>query len=219
MGNVITDGDFSTASAVSDFRFSAPFAQYGINNLYVVEQDFVIDRASFSPLAVDTAHPTLAGFFLALETPMQPVAFAGTVKWTRRYAQVPASFSRPGGTYPYTFPVMFTGVTDTSRLFAKPLVVNCRIQVDFFHTSDPNTIAVVEPQRYINSFSNVDATSPYGEPVVTNAGFGVTPTLPTLATYQAWIAAGVEIVAEACKITPNWMGNIHMRETIYVKAH
>lgn len=219
MSNLITDGDFSTASAVSDFRFSAPFAQYGIVNLYVVEQDFVINRASFAPLAIDTAHPTLAGYFLALETPMQAVAVEGTVKWTRRYAQVPASFSRKGGTYPYTFPILFTGVTSTSRLFSKPLVVDSRVQVDFFHISDSTTVPVIEPQRYINSLSGFDATSPYGEPVVTDPGFGVTPTVPDLTTYNSWVSGGIEIVPEASKVTPNWMGTIQMRETLYIKAH
>jgi hypothetical protein len=218
MSNVITDGDFSTASAVSDYRFSAPFSQYGVNTLYVMDQDFVIDRASFVPLAIDTPHPILSDFYLAVETPMQPVSFAGTVKWTRRYAQVPASFSHAGGTYPYAFPILYTGVTSTSRLFSKPLTVNCRVQVDFFHSSDSTTVAVIEPQRYINSLSGFDATSPYGEPVVTDPGFGVTPTIPDLSTYNSWVSGGIEIVPEASKLTPNWMGNIHMRETIYIKA-
>lgn len=218
MSNVITDGDFSTAGAVSDFRFSAPFAQFGVNTLYVVEQDFVIHRASFLPLAIDTAHPTLADYFLAIETPMQPVSKEGIVKWTRRYSKVPAAFSHAGGIYPYTFPILYTGVLNTSRLFSKPLSVNTRIQVDFFHTSDSTSVAAIEPQRYINSISGFDATSQYGEPVVTDPGFGVTPTVPDLTTYNSWVSGGIEIVPEASKVTPNWMGNIHMRETVYIKA-
>lgn len=219
MLNIITDGDFSAAAVNSALRYSAPFVQFGVKDLYVVEQDFVIDAQFFTPLAIDTAHPTLANYFLAAETSPVPVAFEGTVKWTRRYAKVPTSFSHAGGTYPYAFPIIFTGVLSTSRLFAKPFSVNSRIQVDFFHAADSTTVAVIEPQRYINSFSGFDATSPYGEPVVTNPGFGVTPTIPDLSTYVGWVAAGTEIVPEASKLTPNWMGNIHMRETIYLKAH
>lgn len=220
MANFITDGNFDLAEAISDFRFSAPFVQYGVNTLYVVEQDFVINRNSFSPLAIDTPHPTLSGYFLAAETPMQPVALADTVRWTRRYSQVPSTFSHAGGTYPYTFPVMWTGLNDTSRLFPQNITVSSRVQVDFFHSIDSDSVPVIEPQRYVIATSpNTDATSPWGQPVVTNAGFGVTPTIPDLATYQSWIAGGVELVPEASKITPNWMGYIHMRETIYIKAH
>jgi len=220
MSDIITDGDFSSASPVSDYRYSAPFAQFAINNLYLVEQDFVIESTHFSPLAIDTAHPLLADFYLAMETPMQPTSMSNIMRWTRKYSKVPPSFSRPGGTYPYSFPVMWTGVNDTSRLFAKPITVNARIQTDFFHTSDANTITIIEPQRYVLALApTVDATSPWGEPVVTNAGFGIAETTPDLATYQAWVAGGIEIVPEASKITPNWMGNIHMRETIYLKAH
>ena len=220
MPQFITDGDFTTAQPVSAVRYSAPFSQYGINNLYVLEQDFVINVGQFAPLAIDTAHPTIAGFYLAVETPYQPTSLADVVRWTRRYASLPSSFSRPGGTYNYTFPVMYTGVNDTSRLFPKPLTVNSRIQVDFFRLSDPNTITVIEPQRYVIITSlDTDATSQWGQPVVTDAGFGLAATVPSLTTYKSWIATGTEIVAEASKITPNWMGNIHMRETIYVKAH
>lgn len=220
MSSFITDGDFTTAQPVSDIRYIAPFSDLGVNTILVVDQDFVINRANYSPLAIDTPHPTLLGYFLARETDPQPVVVNDTVRWTRRYSQVPSSFSRPGGTYVYTFPVMWTGLNATSRLFPKPISVGSRIQYDFFHTSDPNSITIIEPQRYVISTStNTDATSPWGEPVVTNAGFGVTPTIPDLATYQSWVVGGIEIVPEASKITPNWMGNIHMRETIYIKAH
>lgn len=219
MSDILTDGDFSTAHAVSGFRYSAPFAQFGINNLYVVEQDFVISEANFSPLAVDTAHPTLSGFFLALETPYAHVAIGNTVKWTRRYSQVPSSFSRPGGTYAYTFPVMLTGVLATSRTVAKPITVNARIQVDFFHTNDPDSISVTQPQRYFLAASpQSDATSPYGEPVVSDGSTFLAATVPDYTTYTGWIAGGIEIVPEASKITPNWNGNIHMRETVNLKA-
>lgn len=220
MSNILTDGDFTTAQPVSDIRYVAPFSDLGVNTILVIDQDFCINRANFSPLAIDTAHPTLGGYYLARETDPSPVSINDTVKWTRRYAQVPSSFSRPGGTYPYTFPVLYTGVNDTSRLFAKPLTVNCRIQRDFFHTSDPDSITIIEPQRYVIATNPTqDATSPWGEPVVTDAGFSVTETIPSLTTYQSWVAGGIEIVPEASKITPNWMGNIHMRETIYIKAH
>lgn len=220
MPDILTDGDFTVAAVVSDFRYSAPFAQYGIKDFYVVEQDFVIARASFAPLDIGTAHPTLANYFLAIETPMQPVSINNVVRWTRRYSKVPANFSRPGGTYAYSFPVMLTGDLTTSRLFSKPITVNSRIQVDFFQTSDPDTITIIQAQRYVLAVSpTIDATSPYGEPVVSDAAVGLAPTTPTQTTYSAWIAGGIELVPEASKVTPNWMGNIHMRETVYLKAH
>jgi len=219
MPDLITDGDFSTAANVSGYRYSAPFSQYGVNTLYVVEQDFVIAESAFSPLAIGTAHPTLTGFFLAVETPYQHTSLNNTVKWTRRYSKVPASFSHPGGTYAYTFPILLTGDLSTSRLFAKPLTVNARVQVDFFQTTDANSIAVIEAQRYVLATNpTIDATSPYGEPVVSDSTFSTAATVPSYTTYFAWIAGGIELVPEASKITPNWMGNIHMRETIYLKA-
>jgi len=223
MPDLITDGDFSTAKNISGLRYSAPFAQYGISNLYVVEQDFVINESSFSPLAVDTAHPTLPGFFLATESAYQHVSVNNTVKWTRRYAQVPSSFSRPGGTYNFTYPVMINpagAFVDTgSRLQPKTLTVPCRVLTEFIHTSDPDSISVIEAQRFVLAlYPAIDATSPFGQPAVSDLTTFSVATSPSFTTYNAWIAGGIEFVAEASKITPNWMGNIHMRETTYIKA-
>jgi hypothetical protein len=165
----------------------------------------------------------LAGFFLALETPMTPTAVANIMKWTRRYAQVPSSFSRPGGNFNYTFPVMINpagAFVDTgSRLQPKTLTVSCRIQTTFAHTSDPDSIPVTEAQRYVlAAYPNTDATSPFGQPVVSDLTTFSIATTPSYDTYASWIASGIELVPEASKITTNWMGNIHMIETIYIKA-
>lgn len=211
--------EFTTAQPVSDIRPIMPFSQFGVNSVYVYEQDFVQLRANFTPLAIDTAHPTIPNCYLALETNPQAVGRNDIVRWTRRYASVPTSFSHSGGTYPYTFPVILTGVNASSRLAPFSFSVASRVQVDFFHQSDPSTVAVIEPQRYVISTSpQSDATSPFGQPVVSNA-IAFVPTIPDQPTYSGWVTAGVEIVPEASKLTSYWMGYIHMRETIYIKAH
>jgi hypothetical protein len=219
MSDILTDGDFTIATAVSDIRESAPFVQFGIATIYVIDQDFCIARAFYSPLAIDTAHPTLAGYFLAKESPYQPVSINHIVKWTRTYSKVPSNFSRPSGTMPYTFPAMLTGDSTTSRLAPKTMTVNARMQTDFFHTSDPDSITVIQPQRYVlAAHTDTDASSSeFGQPIVTN-GAAFTETLPNVGAYKTMVATEIEIVPEASKITPNWMGNIHMRETLYIKA-
>lgn len=219
MPDLLLDNDFSVASPVSDLRFSAPLNQYGIPDLLISEQDFCIERSSFIPLAIDTPHPTLAGFFLASESPMQPTAVANIMKWTRKHCKVPASFSRPGGTYNYAFPAILSSSWAQSRQQPKTLTVASRIQTDFFHTSTPDSIPIIEAQRYIIAGRpGIDALGPQGQPCVSDASFTTAVTDPSAATYLSWVAGGVEIVPEMSKVTPFWNGFIHMRETIYVKA-
>lgn len=219
MAQFITDNDFTTAQPVSDVRSIMPFSQYAVNVAYVIEQDFVQLKANWTPLAIDSAHPTIPGYYLAIESNPVPAAVKQIVQWTRRYASLPASFSRSGGDYPYTFPAILTGVAASSRLAPFSFTVASRIQTDFFHQNDPTTIPTIEPQRYVISTSpQSDATSPYGQPVVTNP-VAYIATIPNQPTYSGWITSGTEIVPEASKLTSNWMGYIHMRETIYIKAH
>lgn len=216
-----TSGDFSLPVAITAPMFSKPFSDSGINIDYVLTQDFqmsLIDYVTNGPLALDTPHDNYVDFLLTKEGNIMDIG-GGKVKWTRTYAKLPATFSVAGGTYPYTFPAFNTGALITGRP-PITLTVISRIQRDFFHQADSTTIPIIQPQRYVlTTFPTYDAISSlFGQPVVQDDTVFSPLTVPSLTDYQAMIAAGDEIVPEASRITANWNGNFHMRETIYLKA-
>ena len=91
MPDFITDGDFTTASAVSGKRFSTAFP--GVVALNVLEQDFWINIANFSAVALNTAHAApYATYYLVEETAPQLVSHI-IRQWTRIYAEIPAARS------------------------------------------------------------------------------------------------------------------------------
>jgi hypothetical protein len=126
------DGDFAVAKAVSQPVFEAPFQ--GVNINYVLRQDFMQFKVSYVPLPLNTPHPDFATFILVAETPQQDCG-GGIVRWTRIYAQVPATYSQPQSvTYSFigfygSGGINVVGVVGRDRI---PRVVAGRVQFDYF---------------------------------------------------------------------------------------
>jgi hypothetical protein len=131
--NLIDDGGYTVAQPLDLQRMTAPFE--GDPNYYILEQDYDQYEANFTPLALNTPHPTAAGYFLVKETPLQPVGAGGVVKWTRRYALIPNTRSDLAS-MAYKFPALFGvfGVNITA-LVGRPaftVTTTARIQYDYF---------------------------------------------------------------------------------------
>lgn len=69
---------------------------------FLFEQDYVIERASFSPLALDTPHPDIPDAYLVEETPWEDIG-GNVVKWTRVYSKIPAAW-RDYESFAWTIP-------------------------------------------------------------------------------------------------------------------
>lgn len=138
-------GDFTAAQKVGKAEFSPPFS--GVNTDYLLTQDFMISLASFTPLALNTAHPDYASYFLVQEGPLKDVG-GGMVRWTRTYAYTPS----PRDDYTsisYNF-IGFYGFLTTASFVPGPtaiigrqrqtLNVTCRVHYDYFLYVDSSTI-------------------------------------------------------------------------------
>ena len=140
-------------------RFSQPFM--GDNGEYLLDQDFQVDIGSFAPLALNTVHPDYATYHLVGESQLQDLG-GGQVKWTRTYAQVPAT-RNDYSSIAYNF-IGYLGLNPTSigttpaaaSVLGRPRfvsVVNCRIQSDYFLVGagglfSPASIASIPEQKY-----------------------------------------------------------------------
>lgn len=217
-------GDFDVAEPISQLVFSEPFA--GVNISYVLTQQFMQARSEWMPLPLNTPHPAFTEFLLVEESPLEDTGVAGVVKWTRTYARVPASYDEPGGNYTYNFigfigefGINVTTVNGRER-FAKNVPV--KVVRDFFLV-DPATgipggpvydewenIPVNEAQRYnFGGIPELDVDYLGDSPPLASA------TEPNRTEYEALI--GTYIAAETSRLS-RWMGQIYMRETLYIKA-
>lgn len=107
MNTKIHDGNFATASPSSPARFSRPFQNDA--GAYILEQDFIVDAASYTPLALSTAHGTHSDYRLVAELPPQHIGNA-LLQFTRRYAKVPSArseFESYSATFPAIAPAKF----------------------------------------------------------------------------------------------------------------
>ena len=138
-----TDGDWTTASAVSLPVFSNPFPTDP--NPYVMTQDYVVRLNSFQPLALGTPHSVYPQFLLSKEGDRADLG-NGIVKWTRTYARaMPAAGYDLFETFAYKFIGQITAVTfegATTILNRKPQTwsVNSRVHYDYF-VVDPSLSA------------------------------------------------------------------------------
>lgn len=212
-------GVFAVATPISLPVFGCPFSKEGINIPYVLTQDFWQLQDNFAPLALDTPHPDFPDYILVSEGQSTDMK-GGVRQWTRTYAKVPDSFSRPGGEYSYLFPAFVTGSALTNRN-AKNLVVGLRTQYDFKLTGNPYVDLPTTPaQRWVLAGNaDVDAVDSQGQPALTsNTLPGVAFTVPTYQDYKdVWIPNGREFVPKAA--APEvWMGNIYWRRTLLIPA-
>jgi hypothetical protein len=221
------DGDFTTATAVGAARKSFPIE--GRNDSVVIEQDFMQALSSFAPLALNTPHPDVPTAYLVAETPLQDLG-SGIVRWTRVYAQVPATYTEPGGSYAYNYigfvgnVISQGGEVTLSVTGRERTVENSPVQItrEFFLVGAGQTYAqwqnipVISGQRYYGA-SGMDTD------YLTDAPPFVTATNPTRTAYLALVTADAaspssfSLVVEDSTVT-RWMGNIYMRETRRIKA-
>jgi hypothetical protein len=129
---VFYDGDFSTAKAAGDFRFSQPDSK--IPNGFVVRQEFWQLRSSWRSLAIGSAI-ALSGqnWYLIEETELRDMG-GGVCAWDRVYATIPNSWSTYS-TIPKTIKYLFTmwsGSTYlTAAIVSTTKTVRCQLIYDY----------------------------------------------------------------------------------------
>ena len=214
---VYEDGSFTEATPVNLPMFSAPFADQGINEDYILTQDYVQNLEDYAPLALDTPHDDYLDFMLASEGPKQDIG-GGKVQWTRIYAKLPDAFSRPAGNVAYNF-IGFAGtggINVPSATYRPRFTANvpCRKTLTFYRTSDPDTdITFVDATRYyFESDPNQDVDFLTDNPPFT------WESTPSRAEYETLIADDeYNITIEPARVSI-WMGNIYVQETLEIKA-
>jgi hypothetical protein len=211
--DLIFDGDFSTAKAISPLLYSAPIP--GVETKYVVTQKFCQQKDSIVPIAIGTEHPDLANFFLVEEN-IPAMAGGGILTWDRVYSKIPETHSEPS-TISYNFigyaGLFGNGVGTTGR-GRWTRSVNCEIQHDYFQIGTvayPTILDVprIVAQKYVagdDARFNVDYLYPAAGPITSS---------PTLEEYYALIDAETPIAAEDSALE-RWMGNILVRKTAYI---
>lgn len=244
--NTLKDGDFTTASAVTDPHFTAPFD--GDNGRYVLEEEYVIDNDYFlgQILALNTAHLTYPTYFLTNESEPQPTIAPGIVRWKRTYCAVPATRNDEGSlAYNFigywgktaglvgdaiTFPIIGRGrVSET---------VKCRIQNDYFlcgtggSYTTPANIPLILEQRYyfpLGSISGSTFTPAYTPGSLNDILYGSATDnlwdaaawgyiIPTYPTRANYQAAIVAgtEIVAEPSVLTRWKGNIYQRVTKYI---
>lgn len=230
------DGAVTSAQVQGGPRKSFPFE--GDNASFVLEQDYIVALTSFSPLALDTAHGTYTNAYLVKESQQENIG-GGLVKWTRTYAQIPASRSDYE-----TFNFKFPGYLATTGTVTPPYdsywvqtgngrdpftaTSNSRMLSEYFLCASgqtyetPSEIPILEVIKFtlaLNDQARIDY-------LLSDAGGYWSDSQPTREEWEDLIAGGAgigtgaaagEFIAEDSRIT-RWMGNIYCRQTRYVKA-
>lgn len=89
---LIIDGDWTTATPVNIPEFESPIP--GVAAEYMLKQRFRMSRNDYStagPLALNTAHPDYATFFLTSEDTRRDIGLGAMIEFTRTYCAVPAT--------------------------------------------------------------------------------------------------------------------------------
>jgi hypothetical protein len=229
---------FNPASAEAILPVSAPVLTSpftGVNIPYQLTQQFQCHASKYQPLALNTKWGTWAGavqadydgFILCSESPREPIG-GQTVRWTRTYAKIPASYSLPASTiYPFVGFQSASGVNVQAQSGRDPFSdkASARVQYDYFLIDAVNgtkngpiynkstNVPLIPKQRY---YLNKDLVAfRIFTALLTSVGVDSNPTVPSIEDYLAWIAGGIEIVAENSDID-TWIGNIAVRKTVYI---
>lgn len=230
------DGAVTSAQVQGGPRKSFPFE--GDNASFVLEQDYIVALTSFSPLALDTAHGTYTNAYLVKESQQENIG-GGLVKWTRTYAQIPASRS-DYETFNFKFPGLLSTTGNTETPYDQYWVQagngrdpftatsNSRMLSEYFLCASgqtyetPSEIPILEVIKFtlaLNDQARIDY-------LLSDAGGYWSDSQPTREEWEDLIAGGAgigtgasggEFIAEDSRIT-RWMGNIYCRQTRYVKA-
>ena len=233
MPQTILDGDFTLAQQLGPERQSFPFSINGDETSVIYEADFLQLLANFAALSSNSPHPSYSSAYLIEETPRLPwTTGSGIVKWTRRYATIPITRSEPTS-ISFRFPGIVV-YQQVNGLYAEYTIrvprnrtVNCRQQLDYFligangSYSNLQLIPSVQHTGFYTVLLNgsINLNPGQGNDVETlyPAADPLNRTTPTTDTWLAWVAGGVEVVAEDSTLQ-RWQGNIIQRTTKYVVA-
>ena len=235
MAAIKTDGTFTTATLCSPYRITLPIERD--ITAKIVEQDFMVAYGSYTPLALDTAHPTVTTAYLVKEAGHTQIG-NGIIQFTRVYATIPANRD-DYDTFTYTFPGLYStgdgnppynqyweSVTGEGR-DPFPDTVTSRVKNEYFLCATgqtyttPSAIPVIQGQEFALD-SNANARMYYLLP----EGEFVGDSTPTREAWETLAAGGTglgsgaaagEFIPEDSKLE-NYMGNIWVRKTRYIKA-
>ena len=241
MSQFLTDGDFTTAKVVSDIRYDTPIP--GVATAYIAEQDFCQFGVNYTPLAIGTAHPTLANFYLQKETALQPTSVKSIFQWTRIYAAVPATHYLPTslaytfvGYYGFTSPATIgTGAPQIVGRNPRAIIVPGTIQFDYFRLdgvtyTTPFDVPVINVQKYYAAGGTADTVAlnltdvaiAYSQAAATpqyeyDLTHETAAAYPTREAYEIMIANKTPIAAVGSQ-AKLWLdyGNIVQRQTTFV---
>lgn len=181
----------------------------GSTEKVLFRQRFQQDIASWVALTLNTPHGVSASFLLVREDDFQAIG-GGQQTWARYYAVTPSQRTE------YTnFSAQFPGMTfGANRRDPLAATSQAKITYDYFLVGTLPTLA---------QESRVTITGTYNQPLLSGNVYLRGFTIPTVASYNAMIAADAassasfSITAEPQTIS-RWEGNFYERRTINIKA-
>ncbi len=223
-----TDGNFTLKWPVGKARTTYPID--GDVSTYILEQDYMQLKSSYSAAALNTTHysamggasPTdggATGDSSAYLVGIGPHADQGqgVIMWTETYSTKPAARNEYES-FSYNFIGVYgaageTTITGRDR-FTK--TVMSRLAYAYYipgvdgGITTAADIPLIDAQRYVWDSTENDSDWLADSPPFTDA------TDPTRTTYEGWIGS-TEIVAEE-SVVRRWMGGIYERVTRYIVA-
>jgi hypothetical protein len=196
------------AVTVGPQEWLAPFA--GQNARVLFRQAFQQDIATWSPVALDTAHGTATTYLLVREDDFSAIG-GGQHRWNRYYACTPPQRTEYSS-YAAQFPGWF-GLRDPINASSP-----AKVTYDYFLVGSVPTLSA--ESRVVDS-GGLD--QPLLSGVLLNNGGGVLlTTTPSTTTYKGFVtsdatAASFSVTAEPQTLA-RWEGNFYERRTIQVKA-
>ncbi len=224
---IYVDGSWEVATPVGLPVYSSPIQSTTAE--YVVNQDFMQSRSSFSPMPLNTGWFRDSSYKLVSEGPRQDIG-GGMVKWTRTYARVPESHDEyESYSYPFIgyFGVWIAGNTSQQGAAAQTgrpreaRICTSKVTHEYFLVGaggvTVGTIPTITAQRYYSSDGVTDTDYLTDEVVVGSVTF--LASVPSKTEYQGWVTAsadgnfetGYPIVAEDSRIS-RWLGNLFVRQ-------
>ena len=180
----------------------------GQNDRVYFRQQYQQDIDSWTPLALDTTHPTATTYLLVRESDIQNIG-GGQQKWYRYFACTP-----PQRVEYTTIAAQFPGYD----LIRDPINASSttKLTYDYFLINSPSDIPTLSDASVV--------TFPSGEVAPLLSGVQLTiSTNPTISSYSAKVTGDRDtysqfsITAEAQSLA-RWSGNFYERKTVQVKA-
>lgn len=178
----------------------------GQNDRVYFRQQYQQDTSSWTPIALNTAHPTATTYLLVRESEIQDIG-GGQQRWYRYYACTP-----PQRVEYTSYAAQFPGYyTQRDPLAA---TTQAKITYDYFLLGSVPTLS---------QESRITITGSVDQPLLAGAVYLRSFTNPTLTAYQASVTADAA-TSSSFSLTPEpqnlsrWVGNFYERTTINIKA-